>query len=229
MLNTKLNSKELGRARGSVRNRVILFEDPAWEERFDSLIRLTQRTLLIIELTGTDIRPGRLKEHIDRRLAECGVTPARPRGVGRSYQSTLFLPSKYERFDAAYLLALHFGPRGPGEFSETEPSLGRALDKLMESYHRYVADLYPGGAQPRIIFETYWVLVCGIRAGAIEMVACKECGAKHPVHADHITQPSCPVCAVLDLKMKDARSTLQRRVEERRALRQNGTSSRMHA
>lgn len=224
-----VNTKELGRARGSVRNRVILFEDPTWEERFESLIRLTQRTSLITELTGTDIRPARLKEHIDRRLAEWGVTPARPRGVGRSYQSTLFLPSKYERYDAAYLLSLHFGHRGPGEFSETEPSLGRALDKLMESYLRYVADLYPGGAQPRIIFETYWILVCGIRAGAIEMVTCRDCGARHPVHADHISQPGCPVCAVLDLRMKDARSTLEKRVQQRRASRLDAGNARMHA
>jgi transcription elongation factor Elf1 len=224
-----VTQKEPPRAKGASKGRFSIFEDPKWDERLDDLIRLTQRTSLIKELTGTNIRVARLKEHVDRRLADWNIAPARPRGIGRSYESTLFLPTKYERYDGAYLLSLHFGPRGPGEFSETESSLGRALDKLMETYVRYRGDLYPGGSEPRINFETYWVLVCGIRANAIEMVTCKDCGARHPVHADHVTQPACPVCAVLDLKMKEARSTLERRVQQRRSQRLEGSRERMMA
>lgn len=227
MMNAK--KKEPPRAKGAGRNRFSIFEDPTWDERLDCLIKLTQRTSLIKELTGTDIRDARLKEHVDRRLADWNIAPSRPRGVGRSYESTLFLPTKFERYDASYLLSLHFGPRGPGEFSETESNLGRALDKLMETYNRYRGELYPGGSDPRINFETYWVLVCGIRAGAIEMVTCKDCGGRHPVHADHVNQPTCPVCAVLDLKMKDARSTLERRIQQRRTERLEGSGARMMA
>lgn len=210
--------KELGRARASVRNRVALFEDPAWDDRFDALIRLTQRTNLILDLIGAkDISARRLKQHIDRRLEEFGLQPARPRGVGQSYKSTLFLETKFDRFDAAYLLALHFGTRGPGEFSEPEPSLGRALDKMLESYLRYRSDLYPGNTQAaRVEFETYWILLQGIRKGDIELVTCKDCGSRHPVLADSVSAHSCPACGVLDLRMKEARATFDKRLREHR-------------
>lgn len=209
-----------GRARGTLRNRVVLFEDPAWEDRFDCVIRLTQRTKLIQELTGTDIRSTRLKEQIDRRLLEWGEKSERPRGLGRSFESEGFLATKFERFDASYLIALHYGPRGHGEFSESEDSLGRALDKRLEAYNRYKTDLYPGGlTKERLSFETYCVLIQGIRSKAIEVHTCKDCGSRHPWHSKQLALPVCPVCAVLDLRMKDARRAIDLRIQRKRAAR----------
>lgn len=218
-----------GRARGTIRNRVFLFEDPTWEDRFDCLIRLTQRTSLIQELTGTDIRATRLKEQIDRRLLESGEKPDRPRGLGRSFQSEGFLATKFERFDASYLIALHFGPRGHGEFSESEDNLGRALDKRMEAYGRYKAELYPGAPEARLSFETYCVLVKGIRAKTIEVHTCKDCGSRHPWHSKQLALPVCPVCAVLDLRMKEARRAMDLRIQRKRASRHEVGACRLEA
>jgi hypothetical protein len=205
-----------GRARGSVRTRTILFEDPTWEDRFDCLIRLTQRTQLIKELTGTDVRPARLKEQIDRRLAESGDKAQRPRGLGRRFSSQGFLSTKFERLDAAFLIALHFGSRGPGAFSETETNLGRALDKRLEAYLSYKALIYPNSAEPKVSFETYCVLISGIRARAIEVHTCADCGSLHPWQADQLGQPNCPVCSIFDLKMAQCRREIEARQLQRR-------------
>lgn len=205
-----------GRARGAVRNRTALFEDPAWEERFDILIRVTQRTQLIRELTDTDVRTARLKEAIDRRLAESGEKPQRPRGLGRRYSSQNFLSTKYERLDAAYLMALHFGGQGPGVAGDAEDNLGRALDKRLEVWLTYKATMYPNSAEPKINFETYCMLIAGIRAGAIGVHTCSDCGTRHPWLADRLGQPSCPACSILDLRIRAGRQEIEDRIWQRR-------------
>ena len=93
----------------SSKSRINLFDDPRWEERFDVLIRLTQRTQLIKDLTGITMRPQRIKAAIDKRLKEMGVDVRRPRGSGQTYTSKGFLHKMVEKYDAAYLLGLHFG------------------------------------------------------------------------------------------------------------------------
>ncbi len=200
-----------GRALASTTNRGT-FEDPAWEDRFDTLIRLTPRTSLIIELTGTNLTERRIKDQIDRRLAESGEMAVRPRGIGPKATSTTFLPTKVERFDAAYLSALYFGRRGPGEYSDVESNLGRALDRLMEVFIRYRAELYPDGSIPRLSFENFYLLIKGIRTSEIELRVCSECGSRHPWHSGLIGHPVCPVCAVLDLRMAAAQREIQSRI-----------------
>lgn len=224
---TNNNKVAGGRARGAVRTRTVLFEDPTWEDRFDCLIRLTQRTQLIKELTGTDVRPARLKEQIDRRLAESGDKAQRPRGLGRRFSSQGFLSTKFERLDAAFLISLHFGSQGPGAFSETETNLGRALDKRLEAYLRYKSLLYPNSAEPKLSFETYCVLISGIRARAIEVHTCPDCGSLHPWQADQLGQPTCPVCSIFDLKMAQCRREIEARQQQRR--RANAVEQRVFA
>ena len=206
-----------GRARGAVRNRTALFEDPTWEDRFDTLIRVTQRTQLIKELTGTDVRTARLKEAIDRRLAESGEKAQRPRGLGRRYSSQNFLSTKYERLDAAYLIAMHFGSTGPGVSSDTEDNLGRALDKRLEVWLTYRSTLYPQGAEPKINFESYCMLVSGIRAGAIDVHTCPDCGTRHPWNAERLGLPICPACTVMDLRVRAGRQEIDARIRQKRA------------
>lgn len=200
-----------GRARGAIRNRFPLFEEPIWEERLERLVRFTTRTETLIKLTGTDVRPARMKDHVDRIYAEFGEKPRRPRGVGKSFSSQGFLATKFERFDAAYLCALHFGARGSGEFSEVDSDLGRACDKMIEVYTLY-SSLYPIG-EARLSFDTYDVLIDGVRSRAIELHHCRECGSWYPWPADSINQPACSVCAVMDLRMSQARRELEARLQ----------------
>jgi hypothetical protein len=206
-----------GRALASRTSRGI-FEDAAWEERFETLIRLTSRTSLIIELTGTDLTERTIKNLVDKRLGEWGQTAIRPRGNGRCPTSSTFLPTKVERFDAAYLSALYFGRRGPGEFSEVESNLGRALDRLIEAFLRYRADLYPDATiEPRLNFESFCLLIKGIRANEIELRNCPDCGSRHPWHSGLAGHPVCPVCAVLDLRMGAAQREIEARIREHRS------------
>lgn len=178
-------------------------------------MRFTTRTETIVKLTGTDVRPARIKDHVDRMHQDMyGEKPRRPRGVGRSFSSQGFLATKFERFDAAYLCALHFGARGP-EFAEPDSDLARACDRKLEVYTLY-ASLYPN-SQPRLSFETYDVLIDGLRSRAIELHACPECGLRHPWPADAINTLSCSVCAVVDLRMGAARREIdQRQLQHRR-------------
>ncbi len=211
------NKEAEGRARGAVRVRTAIFEDPTWEERFDVLIRVTQRTQLIRELTGTDVRTGRLKEAIDRRYAESGEKTKRPRGLGRQYSSQSFLYTKNERLDAAYLIALHFGGNGPGVSGEAEDNLGRALDKRLEVFLTYKTSLYPNSAEPKINFESYCMLVSGIRAGAIDVHTCPDCGTRHPWNAERLGLPICPACTVMDLRVRAGRQEIDARIRQKRA------------
>jgi hypothetical protein len=191
-----------------------VFEDPIWEDRLERLMRFTTRTETIVKLTGTDVRPQRIKDHVDRLHEEMyGEKPQRPRGVGRSFSSQGFLATKFERFDAAYLCALHFGSRGP-EFAEPDSDLGRACDKKLEVYTLY-ASLYPA-SEPRLSFETYDVLIDGVRSRAIELHTCPDCGSRHPWAADAISVPTCSVCAVIDLRMSSARRDIESRQHQRR-------------
>jgi len=171
---------------------------PEWEDRLDRICKLTLRTSLILELFGLDpeVDRERLKEAIDRRYSDMGGDmPPRPRGQPASHQSTNFLESMAERYDAAYLLALHY-PHGPGEFAETEFNLGRAVDKLMDTFEQYRVNLYPavGAFNTRVTFETFCELVKGVRAGGIEVHICKDCGSRHPVNVVRLGNPPCPIC-----------------------------------
>jgi hypothetical protein len=199
-----------GRARVAPR-RIGVWQDPVWEDRFERLIKMTQRTSLIIELTGVDAKHAFVKAIMLRRLADCGIHPALPRGMLGSYQVKGFLRSAPARADAAYLVALHYGPRGPGEFTEVDLDLGQALDRLLEVYNRYRADLYPFGAEPRLTFEDYYLVIKGLQATAIGMHHCHDCGASHPFSMLYTVRSSCPYCAELKLDLKQAKDEIQRR------------------
>ena len=213
----------LGRAR-AVRSRTVLFEDPAWEDRFEALIRLTQRTELIVELTGTDVRPARLKGAIDRKFAESGEKAARPRGLGRRPTSQNFLATKGERLDAAYLMDTHFGCQSPQASYEADSHLGRALDKLLEVWNGYRAVVLPSGRTPKIDFEGYCMLMAGLKSGAVEVHTCAECSTRYPWPAVRVGEHSCPACTVLDLKLSEGRRDIARRIRERCTMRGNSAS-----
>lgn len=171
---------------------------PEWEERLDRICKLTLRTSVILELFGLDPETDRdrLKEAIDRRYLRMGADmPQRPRGQAASYQFSTFLDSMAERYDAAYLLALHY-PHGPGEFAETEFNLGRAVDKLMDTFEQYRVNLYPsvGAFNTRVSFDEFCELVKGVRASGIEMHTCRDCGSKYPVSVVRLGTSYCPVC-----------------------------------
>lgn len=206
------------------RARHACFEDSRWDDRLEKLVKHTQRTSLIMALTGTNASEMRIKSYVQRHLQACGIEPNRPRGNPPSYQSKAFLRPDDDRLDAAYLVALHYGPRGPGEFSEVEPDLGQALDKRLEVYGRYCADLYPPKGRrprlPRLGFEDYLVMVQGIQAKVIAMHLCRDCKASHPYSTLQTVTPTCPFCNRLRLDMGRARAELQQRVHQNRSARQ---------
>lgn len=140
-------TKQTGRPQVTARNRIALFSDPVKEAQLGELILQTQRTALIEDLMGLgpEVKTGRLKSHITRLLKDAGVKVVLPRGLGRSPESRSFLATKAERLDGAMLIAIHFGTRGPGEFSEADTNMVTALNKLLESYYRYKADMHPHG------------------------------------------------------------------------------------
>jgi len=215
--------EQVGRALTNNRARSAYFSDATWEDRFEKLIKHTQRTSMVIELTGTDATPMRMKTYIRQRLEVCGIAPNLPRGNPPSYESKSLLKTEDDRIDAAYLVALHYGPRGPGEFSEVEADLGQALDKRLEVYGRYCADLYPlkdrRHQTPRLGFEDYVVLIQGVQAKAIAMHTCRECRGAHPYSTVQTVIPTCPFCSRLKLDMVKARAELDRRLEQRRTAR----------
>ena len=196
---------------------------PEWEERLERVCRLTVRTSLILELCGLDKSARhRIKDLIDRCYDDFGsATPSRPRGQAASYGSGNFLETVAERYDAAYLLALHH-PHGSGEFSESETSLGRALDKRIETYLQYLTHLYPGKAMGRVSFETYCEMLKGMRCGGIEVQTCKQCGTRHPVQVTRLGQSVCPVCYLLRPKVSAFRVDLEARIRQLRAERLSG-------
>lgn len=214
---------QVGRALTNNRARSAYFTDSTWDDRVEKLIKLTQRTSLICELTGTDATPMRIKAYVRQRLEECGIAPNLPRGNPPSYESKSLLKTEDDRTDAAFLVALHYGPRGPGEFSEVEADLGQALDKRLEVYGRYCADLYPlkdrRQQTPRLGFEEYVVLIQGIQKKVIAMYTCRDCNASHAYSTVQTLVPSCPICNRWKLEMVKARAEVERRIEQRRSAR----------
>lgn len=207
--------QQKGRARVASR-RIGVWEDPAWEDRFERLIKYTQRTALIVELTGVDAPGDFIKKIMLRRLNDCGIYPTLPRGTIGRFDSKAFLRSDPDRADAAFLVALHYGPRGPGEFSEVESDLGRALDKMLEVYSRYTHDLYPfNAAEPRLTFEQYALVIQGIQAKAIGMHVCRDCGGAHPYSILHTVKHTCPFCHEMRLDMAQAHAEVAKRLSLR--------------
>lgn len=223
-------TKPSGRPQVTARNRVALFSDPVREAQLGELVMQTQRTALIEELMGLgpEVKTGRLKSHITRLLNEVGVKIILPRGIGRSPESRSFLATKAERLDGAMLIAIHFGSRGPGEFSEADTSMVTALNKLLESYYRYKAEMH-AHSEPVHDFESWVALIRGIRSRVIEVHHCRDCGAMHPARADDLAEPSCPVCSHLNLDMDLVRKHVQERVEQRRAERLQVKPSQLRA
>ena len=210
-----------GRAVALNRVRTACFEDASWDERLERLVKYTQRTSLIMELTGTNASHARIKRYVRQHLQACGIDPNLPRGNPPSFESKAFLRPDDDRLDAAYLVALHYGPRGPGEFSEVEADLGQALDKRLEVYGRYCADLYPqqgksGQPSPRLSFEDYVVIVQGIQAKVIAMHTCRDCKGSHPYSTLQTVSPTCPFCNRMKLDLARGRAELQQRIADHR-------------
>jgi len=230
-----MNLRQARADRALTNNRVrnAYFSDSTWEDRFEELIKYTQRTSTIIELTGTDATPSRMKSYVRERLAAFGIAPNLPRGNPPSYQSKCLLKTEDDRLDAAYLVALHYGPRGPGDVSDAEADRGQALDKRLEVYGRYCADLYPCQSArqqpPRLSFEDYVVLIDGIRAKAIAMHTCRDCRGSHPYSILQGNLPACPFCSRMKLDMGKARAELERRMQSHRSARLQPQAERLAA
>lgn len=214
------SAKTSGRPTLAPRNRVALFSDAASEAQLQALLRQTQRTATIIELMGigAEINSTRLRGHINRLLRAANMPVAPPRGVPRSAEAQSFLSSRADRVDAAMLIAIHFGPRGPGEFSESDVDLSATLNKMLESFSRYKDLRYPL-SEPTFDFESWVALLRGIRSRVVEIHHCRECGSMHPVRADELSTPSCPICNLLDLDMPALRRRMEQRIARRRAMR----------
>ena len=206
-----LTTTLLGKA-ATAKVRINLFEDPRWEDRFDVLIRLTQRTQLIKDLTGIDMRPQRIKSAIDKRLVELGVEIQRPRGSGQTHTAKGFLHKMREKYDAAYLLALHFGANGAGTLASMEINLGNALDKRMETYLRYVADLYENIDDAAISFETYIVLINGVTSHEVPIHTCRSCTSTYVWPSGSYVRPSCPICSAHQHDVASSRHKLEQRI-----------------
>lgn len=189
--------------------RVGLFDDPRWEDRFDILIRLTQRTQLIKQLTGSDMRLQRIKAAINKRLTLMGVEIHRPRGGGQTPIAKGFLAKVADRYDAAYLLGLHFGANGSGSLAAFETNLGSSLDKRIETYLRYRSDLYDRPEDARISFETYCVLVDGISQRFVTVHTCKECSSSYPWPSAALSRHSCPMCMVHQTDIKASKQKIE--------------------
>lgn len=214
-LDKKNTTSQVSGKAASSKSRINLFDDPRWEDRFDVLIRLTQRTQLIKDLTGIDMRPQRIKAAIDKRLAEMGVEVQRPRGSGQTYTAKGFLHKMVEKYDAAYLLGLHFGANGPGSLANFDTNLGAALDKRMETYLRYCADMYERQEDACISFETYIVLIEGIKNHEVPIHTCKDCSTSYVWPVGSYVRHSCPVCAVHQHDVKVARQKLEDRLADK--------------
>ncbi len=206
--NPKQASKMVGTASTS-HARVGLFDDPRWEDRFDILIRLTQRTQLIKQLTGSDMRLQRIKSAINKRLKLMGVEIHRPRGGGQTPTAKGFLSKAVDRYDAAYLLGLHYGANGPGTLAAFETNLGAALDKRIETYLRYRSDMYDRPEDARISFETYCVLVDGLSQRLVSVHQCRECSSSYPWPSAALSRHSCPICMVHQTDMKSAKQEIE--------------------
>lgn len=212
-----LSKKEIitGRAVAAT-GQQYLFADPRWEERFDILIRLTQRTKLIQALTGTDASAERIKAAIDKRMAEMGFgNVLRPRGVGQLHTSKQFLGKMIDKYDASYLLNLHFGANGPGSSSIVETNLGAALDKRMETYLRYRSDLYENPEDARLNFETYVVLIAGVKSHDVPVHTCKECKSRYVWPTGGYAHQSCPICAIHAQDAVAAKNEIRALIEKR--------------
>ena len=201
-----------GRALASSGHKRVLFEDQNADDRFEALIALTSRTKLIVKLLGTDVAEQRIKEEMDRRLGQYGIKVKRPRGLGQTTAAKTFLDSAAERFEAAYLMALHFGSRGIGEYAVVETNFGRALDTMIEVYNHYRRTVPPVGDSMRIPFETYALLVEGLQSREIEVRQCGACNTKHPVVNHHQGPVHCPACSTQDLRMDEVRADVQFRI-----------------
>lgn len=173
-------------------NRIRVFEDSRWEERAEVLAKLCPRTTLIIELTGTNVSPQRLKDWMDRAAPEADGY-SRPRGKGQSSTAKNFLSSSQARYEAAYLFNLHYGAGGP-ESSNFETDLGAACDKRIETYLRYRSDLHENPADAVIQFETYIVLLQGINDRVVSIHTCKDCQSHYIWPSSGPRKKDCPIC-----------------------------------
>lgn len=191
-----------------------VFEDHEWNDRFDTLIRLTKRTTVIKELTGVNLSMSQLKRTIVRRLIELtGELTDRPRGRGFGINSDRIVRSRLDNFDSSYLLSLHLGNSDTIETSLVSPNLGEALDHCLEVYGRYRTVCYPN-TEPRITFEMYLAMIKALREHVLKIHRCPTCSSIFAVHAARVGNTICPVCSRLDLKLKDAKASTESQLRQ---------------
>lgn len=202
------------------RVRDVLFEDPAWDERFDALIRLTKRSSLLAKLTNQDLSLKKIRERLKDRLGDDGVKTLR--GAAKTLQSDMFLGTRQERDEAAFLLALHYGSSARNANGRLDQSRvmadhvnqARFVDKLIAVYNKFRKEFYPDGGEARMSFEDYVLLIEGVQLGSVVVNSCKDCGSLWPwrltSNALHMTVV-CPTCTTLNIDMQFANSVIAKR------------------
>lgn len=187
------------------KDRPWIFNDQQWEDLFDEIVKLTPRKSVIRALTGTDLSDQRLRDLIDNRREQFNLTARGPRGVAQKCTSEGFLDTSLKRFDAALLVALHYGAAGPGPHAPVETHFRQAAAKRVQVYNTYKSIVFADGGEPRLSFETYLVLLDGIRCRDVSVHHCDSCSARYVWPPSATTQPTCPVCQYLHLEKKDTR------------------------
>ena len=204
-----------GRAR-EVSVRTIAFADPSWEPVFDELIKLTQRTELIIELTGTDVKTTKLKDAVTKRLKDMEFHVSKPRGKRQSEVSKGFLKKPCEKHDSAYLVALYFGSRDVEHSDSQNLNLLMTLQKYIQVYRDYVRDIYGNIENANVTFETFVLLINILkRREKFSLVTCKECGSRQPTTKGDSMRLVCHVCKYHGMNPKAAREQLDAMIAKR--------------
>lgn len=200
-----------------ISDRNARIDDPVWEERIRRLVTLTTRSSVIRELTGLDASRRMFSTYINRLQEECGDDTVRSRGEALKHTSNRFLATMADRFDAAYLLNLHFGTKGLGPTAGIETDLGSALDKMLEVYIRYRSQLYERASDARVTFEEYVIMIDAIKKREIGVHVCGECSSRYMTKTTLIGQNVCTVCGHLNLNVAQARKTIERLIADRKA------------
>jgi hypothetical protein len=194
------------------------------------LVLLTQRTSFICELLQIEWQPERVGRLINKMLEQLGanVPSKRPRGRPTQYDASGFLGSMPERLEASVLLALHRAGPGGGRSKHLLDMSVDPLERvrmLTTSYQQYVNNAV-GEGTPRISFEGYHALLCGINDGAVVVRRCSCCGARH-VHSTQLAkEPNCPFCARDAAQLQHARTQLKARQDARSQARDEASARR---
>jgi len=173
-----MNKKQGFGAATSLENRSITWLNQEWDSLVDELLKRTQRTKLIMDLTGTDVNYSRFKDDLTRRVKSLGLDVIKPRGKAASTENAHIITNLEIQVHASYLMGLHFGSQDPQ--TNSDPRTFNFLEnckKLLMVYSRYEADL-GHEEKHKLSFERYILLLEQIKEGILTFRVHKVCGAR---------------------------------------------------